>query len=185
MLRAIPQRPVPVSLSSRLRVKASHERARRLTRINWRTMIRAWAANVRLAMDNAMRPVAVPFAGGLCSALVLFTLLMPNLGFPHHITNDVPIALYTEASMVDMGMIEMAPFYLASNDEIVVEVSIDENGQITDYSVPRGVKLTSDLTTAIGRVMLFTSFSPATVFGQPTASKVFFTFRRNQITVKG
>jgi hypothetical protein len=185
LMLALPQRRVPERLSSELTVMASHERARRVSRLNWRTAARGWWADLRLAIDNAMRPVAVPFAGGLCSALVLFTLLMPNLGFRRDVINDVPIRLYTEASMVDAAMIEMAPFYLASDDEIVVQVSFDENGQIMDYSVPRGVKLSSDMTTAIGRVMLFTSFSPATLFGQPTTGKLLFTFRRNQITVIG
>ena len=185
LMLASPRLRVPERLSSELTVLASHERARRIARMTWRTIARGWWADLRLAIDNAMRPLAVPFAGGLCSALVLFMLLVPNLGFRRNVINDVPTSLYTEASMVDAAMIEMAPFYLASDDEIVVQVSIDENGQIMDYSVPRGVKLTSDVSTAIGRVMLFTSFSPATLFGQPTPGKLLFTFRRNQITVKG
>lgn len=185
LMLALSRRRVPRLLSSQLAVVASHERARRLARLNWRVLARTWVADLRLAVDNAMRPLAVPFAGGLCSALLLFALLMPNLGFRRNLIDDVPLSLSTEASMVDMGMIEMAPFSLEGNDQLVVQVSIDENGQITDYTLPKGLKLTADMSTAIGRVMLFSSFSPATLFGQPTPSKRLFTFRRNQITVKG
>jgi hypothetical protein len=185
LMLALPQRRVPERLASELTVMASHERVRHLARLTWRTVAQGWMSSLRLAIDNAMRPLAVPFAGGLCSALVLFTVLMPNLGFRRNVIDDVPIRLHTEASMVDAAMFEVAPFYLESDDLIVVQVSIDENGEIMDYEVPRGMTMTSDMTAAISRVMLFTSFSPATLFGQPTTGKLLFTFRRNQITVKG
>jgi hypothetical protein len=37
----------------------------------------------------------------------------------------------------------------------------------------------------IGNMILFTSFSPATAFGQPTAGRVWVSFRRSHIVVKG
>jgi hypothetical protein len=136
-------------------------------------------------MDNSMRPWAVPTVGGLCSALILFVMLVPNLGFRRDFANDVPISLYTEASMVEAAMVEMAPFTMGKADEIVVEVSLDERGQITGYSLPGGIKIKPDVATGIGQVMLLSSFTPATLFGQPTPGRLLLTFRRSHIVVKG
>src|SRR5262245_56703078 len=63
LLLATPQRQVPAKLASELRVLASHEKARR-SRSRWANCVE-W---MRLAVDNLMRPVAIPFAGGLASA---------------------------------------------------------------------------------------------------------------------
>jgi hypothetical protein len=186
LMRTMPQRRVPGAIESRLRVMASHQAARRVLHMTWGSLARGWLDSARLAIDNAMRPVALPFAGGLCSALVLFLILMPNLGFERKVSNDVPIALYTEASMIEPAMIEMAPFNKGSNDEIVIEVSLDEKGEITGYSIPEGVKISHDIATGITQMMLLSSFTPATLFGQPTPSKLLVSFRsRSGIVVKG
>jgi hypothetical protein len=186
LVRTLPRRRVPARLQSQLEVMASHAAASRAHHANARATLRHWFSKVLFSVDNAMRPIALPFAGGICSALILFLTLMPNLGFPRDVHNDVPIALYTEASMVEVAMIEMAPFNIGNNDEIVVEVSLDEKGQITGYSIPRGAKISHDLANGISQVMLLSSFTPATLFGQPTASKLLLTFRRERgITVKG
>jgi hypothetical protein len=185
MVRSLPERRVPEELSGQLRVIASHERSRRLKRMTWHSAFQGWLQDLKLASDNAMRPFALPIAGGLCSALAIFVMLMPTLGFRHNLNNDVPTALYTEASMIDMALIEMAPFNFGSNDEIVVEVSLDERGEVTGYTIPYGAKLSADIATQIGNVILFTSFRPATLFFQPTPSKLLVKFRRDQIIVKG
>ena len=88
--------------------------------------------NIKLAMDNLMRPLAVPLAGGLASALLMFGLLVPTLGFRPSVMNDVPTGLYTAATLV-----EVAPVGI-NNDEAVVELYVDAKGQATDYSVQEG-----------------------------------------------
>jgi hypothetical protein len=37
----------------------------------------------------------------------------------------------------------------------------------------------------IGNMILFTSFTPATAFGQPTPGKLLLSFRRSKVVVKG
>src|SRR5215472_329026 len=60
--------PLPAGLSARLRVLASHERARQLARVSWRARFDAWSDRLSLGFNNAMRPLAFPFAGGIASA---------------------------------------------------------------------------------------------------------------------
>src|SRR5579885_229559 len=93
-VRSMPMVTPPPILTSRLRVMASHERARRLAHISATAMWNYWKDRVKLSVDNLMRPVALPIAGGLLSALFLFAMLVPTLGqdlFHRNFRNDVPI----------------------------------------------------------------------------------------------
>jgi hypothetical protein len=125
-----------------------------------------------------MRPLAVPLAGGLASALLLFSLLVPTLGFRPSVLNDVPTRLYTAATLV-----EAAPLG-ANSDETVVAVYIDAKGQATDYSVQQG-KVSPAMQADLTQMMFFARFTPATWFGQPTNGKVLVSFRRINYVVRG
>src|SRR5436309_704229 len=70
LLRGLPMQQVPFRLASQLQVLASHEHARRRTG-RWHDGME-W---LRLAVNNLMRPVAIPFAGGVASAMFLFSML--------------------------------------------------------------------------------------------------------------
>jgi anti-sigma factor RsiW len=167
----------PARLETQLRVLASRERARLLATRTWPAAIRYWSARAELAASNLMRPLALPLAGGLCSALVLFSMLVPTLGVRPDPRNDVPLTLYTEAKLS-----QAAPFSL--EQDIVVEVTVNERGQISDYSVPGG-KISREMETDLANLMLFTSFTPATWFGQPTSGKLRLSFRRSRIFIRG
>src|SRR5215469_6364105 len=65
LLRGLPEERIPVNLASQLQVMASREQARR-TRTRWQNYL-SW---MRLVIDNMMRPVAIPLAGGITAALV-------------------------------------------------------------------------------------------------------------------
>ena len=176
-LQELPVAPVPARLETELLVLASRERARwnsmKTLPLAWQTL----AINLKLTVDNLMRPLALPFAGGLASALVLFTMLVPTFGFWPRVHNDVPIRLYTVATVV-----EVAPFI--NDDETVVELYIDNKGQATDYSVQRG-QVSPELQADLARMMYLSRFTPATWFGQPTNGKVLVSFRRVHYVVHG
>src|SRR5438270_4369029 len=74
-LHSLPQRTPPVELTTKLRIAASRELARSARK---RARIPAWSSRLRLALDNLMKPLALPAAGGLCAAILLFTILVPN-----------------------------------------------------------------------------------------------------------
>lgn len=180
MLQNLPLAAPPPDLATRLQVTASHERARRLARVDLPTRLENWAARARLFMDNLMRPVALPFAGGLVSALFLFMMLVPTLCFQFNFRNDVPIsAFYTEPALV-----EAAPFGFL-HDDAVVELTLDEKGLVTDYTVQAGKMDRQAESNLMANLVLFSSYSPATLFGRPTSSKVTLSFRRSRIVVRG
>src|SRR6185437_13509442 len=59
--------PLPPGLTDRLRVLASHERARQLARISPAVRLARWSDRLSLCFNNLMKPLAFPFAGGLVS----------------------------------------------------------------------------------------------------------------------
>jgi anti-sigma factor RsiW len=177
-LKSLPKLAVPARLRTQLEVLASHERARWNATKTLPLALRTWAVDLKLAVDNLMRPLALPLAGGLASALLLFSLLVPTLGFRPSVLNDVPTGFYTAATLV-----EVAPTGI-SNDETVVELYVDAKGQATDYSVQRG-QVSPAMQADLTKMMFFSRFTPATWFGQPTNGKVLVSFRRINCVVRG
>ncbi len=179
MLHDLAAAPVPLALASRLRALAVHERMRRLTWVSFGARVRNWVDYARLWADNLMRPLALPFAGGVLSALVLFSMLVPTLAFQFNFRNDVPTALYTQASLS-----EMAPFTFNYDTETMVEVTVNDRGEVANYSLPNG-EVDRKLDSTIANILILSSFKPATLFGRPTYGKVWLSFRRSHIVVKG
>jgi hypothetical protein len=187
-LRSMNAAPMPVGLTARLRVLASHEQARQTVRVNLTARTREWRSRIKLVSDNLMRPVALPFAGGLLSAMLLFTMLVPSLSFAHNFFGDDPpsaIFTYPDGKVVGaVGYIPKIEFSSTprSDNDTVLELTIDERGRVADYSVQNG-QLTPDMKSMI----LWSTFTPATVFGQPTWSKVQVYFHSDiySVNVKG
>jgi len=153
---ATPKRP-PLDLTYRLRVLASHERARMLKGSDW------WAT-VRFRLNQILRPLAVPAAGGMLASLLFFAILTPSFTVHANTRNDVPLR-YTQVAIVDPS-----PFGFNGRD-ITVEVTVDETGAVSGYSVP-GANLSKDEMSDVANFILFTSFKAATAFGQPVSSKL-------------
>ena len=179
-LRSLPMRTPPARLVTQLQVVASREHLRRISRGTLTALVHFWAAELEFFFDNLMRPFAVPFAGGLLSALFLFTMLAPGLPTPHRTRNDVLLSGLFAQTQATFNAI---PPFSFSEDDLVVQVTLDKDGSVIDYSIPNNVnaKLRND----IANMILFTNFQPATEFGMPIAGKVFVSFRRDKIVVKG
>ena len=173
-LRDMAQPRVPATLATQLRVLASHERARCIARKNLSTRVAHWVTTTRLAFDNMMRPFAVPVTGGLMSSLVMFSLLVPSLSFPHNHSYEPPLAVaVTDVQWGDPdGKIVGATADHARllpgsaviyGNEVSLTLLIDERGRVQDYYLSGG-ELTEEMTSLI----LLSQFTPATVSGQPT-----------------
>ena len=172
-LRQLDKPKLPARLLVGLRMLAFNERLRRLSHVGLSARAHRWAGRMQLVFENLMRPLALPFAGGVLSALVMFAMLVPSLAFPHNFRNDVPLwRLYTDPALQEMNPV-------SAGGEIVVELTIDERGRVTDYTISHGKPTAEQLDDLI----LFSRFAPATVFGRPTWGKV--VFRRSQISVRG
>jgi hypothetical protein len=181
-LRSLPRRTPPAALTTKLRVVASHELMRKARTETWSGWMHATVDNMRLWSQNAMRPFAIPTAGGFFSAAILFGLLSPIFSMPLiSAADDVPTGLYTTASVktsVPMSIVD---------DDLVVELTIDEQGRMTDYTIPASQNSTNSraVRRAVENNLLFTQFTPATTFGQPKIGKIRISFKTSRIDVKG
>lgn len=181
-LRNLPRKPLPPGLLNNLRITASREAQRRRRRASAEAFMKYLRGELRLLFDNLMRPYAVPAAGGVASAVVLFALLTPALTFDRtvHASSDVPTALSTEVtieSSISFGIGEAGDF--------MVDVWVDDQGKMTSYAIPAGqpwVMSAEDLR-RLENTLLFTRFTPATLFGQPAAGRVRLTIRRSYLDV--
>ncbi len=97
------------------------------------------------------------------------------------LTFDVPTVLSTEASVKGVQPIGL------SQNEVVLDVVIDDQGRMIDYAVVRGdlAMKNSDLRRRIENNLLFTQFTPATAFGQPMSGRIRVSLTANHIEVKG
>lgn len=169
----------PAELTSALRVMASRERNRRVARNH---PFRCLADRFHLWSDNLMRPLALPFAGGLVSAILLFSMLVPTFSFSFQRTfgADVPVSLFTEPAVK-----AQSPFGYPDED-CAVEVLVDGQGRMIDYTITQGPNLPKDSEArrAIENTLLYTEFTPATAFGQPRSGKMVLKFNRTNVNVK-
>jgi hypothetical protein len=177
-LRVLPARTPPSRLITELQVLASRERVRQLSRGTLTALVHFWIGEMRWLFENLMRPIAIPFAGGLVSAVFLFAMLVPTLQL-HHISGalDVPSGLFTQSE----AAVDISPPFSFIPDDVVVQLTIDERGSVVDCSIPNGVN--SKLRNDIANMILFTKFQPATEYGVPIGGKMLVSFRR--IVVKG
>ena len=190
MVRGLDQPAIPPQLAARLSVLASHECERTLARASLLARLQCWAARVDLAFDNLMRPVALPFTGGVLSTLLIFTLLVPSLSFSHDIRGT---EFYTAPAgkMVtnpwdqvadaddDFPRIE-TPTTAPSDYYNVVDMKIDETGRVVDWSVVRG-----ELTPDMKSIIMLGRFQPATEFGVPTQGTIRVVQSCASATVRG
>lgn len=181
-LRAAPVRKVNRQLSISLHSLASREAARRRRQVDFRTRVNDFAERLTFWASGLMKPLALPAAGGLAASVLLFLAVMTSFQGINSAPQpgDIATILATEAQLKST-LLDTAP------EEISIEVLVDEQGRVIDYSLPRGLDLAArqELKRVIGNSLLFTQFQPATTFGQPTSGWVKVTFRRTQLDVRG
>ena len=159
----------PAQLTDRLRVMASHEQARRAARVSISARFRHWKSDLRLHFDNMARPFAVPVTGGLFSALLLFSILVPTLNpFQRGVFEEPPFRVLTDPEGEIVGTTR-EPLRLQSGNatitgnEVSLVLVIDERGHVQDYYLSGG-----ELTYEMASLILLSRFTPATIDGQPT-----------------
>jgi len=178
-LLSLPRRTPPADLTVRLRVAASKVRAQSARGAGrWSH----WRDGLQLTIRNLMRPVALPAIGGLCSAVFLFSSLVPTFqsAFAAIAPGDVPTMLSTQPMLKCT-----APIAFGEGDA-VVDLRLDDQGRIVDYSIVSAPGQQSDeLRRNIENSLLFTEFWPATTFGRGVAGTIRISFRSSRIDVRG
>jgi hypothetical protein len=167
-LRHLPVVSAPPMLNTRLRVLASRDRSRRLVRRDFASWIAEQKALAKLLFDNLLRPFAVPAAGGILASCLCFGIVVDNLHVPQDWDNDLPVGVSTEVA-VD----EWSPFTYGNKD-VLVQLSVDSQGHVTDYELPQAAHASSEELQEIGNLVLYSTFSPAVRLGRRIASKRLF-----------
>ena len=171
LVASLGRKAAPPELALRLRVALSQELAN-ARRSRWDSL--------RVHWDNAFNAVMVPATAGLVTTMIIFGLLISVI-YPGQVraANDVPTMLYTPAQL------KFAPFEwsmgASSADSLVVEAYVGPDGRVLDYRVLSAPEDAQAILPELKNMLIFTTFHPATAFGQPTASRVILSFSKVQV----
>jgi hypothetical protein len=175
LMRHLCEVQTPSDLSMRIKLAVSRESAP------------GYWPRWKLHLENLMRPLAVPAAGGLLAAVTSFLVLMGSVGMsPRMFAEDVPLAFFNKAFVAHPQMIVPTPFSVT--EETVVLAFIDGDGDVYDFRVISGdgrrphPKLKAELASAL----VTTRFEPAMSFGRPVPGTLLITFRpADSVDVRG
>lgn len=171
LVGSLGRKPAPPELALKLRVALSQELANS-RRSRWERLTVRW--------ENAFNAVMVPATAGTLTTLLVFGVLMSVL-WPAQVraSNDVPTMLYTPAEL------KSSPFELtmgtANTDSLVVEAYVGADGRVLDYRILSAPEDAAPILPQLKNMLIFTTFDPATAFGQPTSSHVILTFSKVQV----
>jgi hypothetical protein len=171
LVNSLGRQAPPPDLALRLRVALSQEVANS-RRSRWEML--------RLRWENAFDATMVPATAGLITTLVIFGLLIGVL-YPSQVraSNDVPTMLYTPAQL------QSTPFELSvgvtSADSLVVEAYVGPDGRVQDYRILSAPEDAEAILPQLKNMLIFTTFQPATAFGQPISGRVILTFSKVQV----
>jgi hypothetical protein len=175
LLRHLSTVQPPVRLGTRIRLAISHESAPRF-----------WA-RWKIHLDNLMRPLAVPAAGGVLAAVMSFVTLMGSVGItPRMFAEDVPLAFFDKAFVAIPEMSAPTPFSVT--EETVVLAFIDGEGWVYDFRVISndGSRPNAKLAAELASALVTTRFEPAMSFGRPVPGTALITLRpADRVEVRG
>ncbi len=164
-LKSLPAQTLSPLLRTRVQVIASRERSRRVRRLDFAAWLRELKTELRLVFDNLLRPLAVPAAGGVLASCLCFGVIADSLHVRQAAGRDIPVSLFSQVTLENIS-----PFTVGGKDMMVM-LNVDENGKVTDFTVPQG-KATPDEMNQIGNLVLYSSFIPARAFGQRVSGKI-------------
>lgn len=175
-LRSARPEPVPAELATSLQVMASREWARHRERATVAIRVASLLDRLHLVLKNLFEPLAIPAAGGLLSAIVLFALLAPQIML-RRVDSDFDIsssAIGVLGPVRTQAELRSTDPLIGSYGDLIVDLTVDEQGRMVDYALPYHPQLSGNgqVRRAIENSLLFARFTPATAFGQPITGKV-------------
>jgi hypothetical protein len=174
VISGLGRKQAPPDLALKVRVMLSQAAAEK-RRNPWEGLLVRW--------QNTANAFMVPATAGALSAVIMFGLLFGML-VPVQLaaSNDVPTLLYTPPQLTS------SPFGIdvmgnSGSEALIIEAYIDTNGRVQDYRILSEPEGTAEILPELKNMLIFTTFRPATSFGQPTTGRAILTF--NQVNVKG
>ena len=173
LVAALGRKQPPADLALKLRVMVSQQLAQgRKSRFE----------GIQMRIQNAFNAFMVPATAGMVSAVIIFGLLIGVL-YPVQMmsaANDVPLLVYTPPELAFSPYAEMGSL---NADSLVLEAYVDSNGRVQDYRILSAPEDAKDLVTELNKMLIFTTFRPATAFGRPTSGRAVLSFAK--VNVKG
>ena len=173
LLSRMPRGVPPADLAIRIKVAASKAQQSR----DWLTRFRNFRDHAGIVLDNVFRPLTVPATGGFFAAILIFVLalqmILPGITV-RAVENDVPINLMRPAELVSLSDYpeawapEQHDTELSSPHGLLVDVTVDAYGHMTDYQILSGPS-SPELRRQVYQMLFLSRFSPMLSFGRPTA----------------
>jgi hypothetical protein len=174
--RHLPVRAVPPLVATKLQVIASRERSRQLLRMDPGAWLRDKFSSAMMAFNHFLRPFAFPATGGLLASCLCFTLIAHTLHLrPYLVGDDTPFGLFS-----DMTIDDVSPFSYPGKD-VTMQVTIDADGKVADYSMAQGARPTAEELAQIGPLLLYSTFTPAMRSGERVSSKRLLAIRHYNV----
>jgi hypothetical protein len=173
MLSRVPKNIPPADLAVRIKVAAAQ--AQHLQ--DWPSRMRRIKDRAEILLDNVFRPLTVPATGGFFSAILVFVMVLQMIGpgiTVGAVQNDVTLNLMRPAELVSLSDYpqawapEQQDRELSLPQGLLIDVTVDSHGQMTDYQILSGPTST-ELRHHLDQMLLFSRFSPMLSFGRPTA----------------
>ena len=173
LLSRVPKNLPPADLAVRIKVAAAQAQHSR----DWPSRMRRIKDRAEILLDNVFRPLSVPATGGFFSAILVFVLVLQMI-LPgttvRAVQNDVALNLMRPAKLVSLSDYpqswapEAQDLELSMPHGLLVDVTVDSHGQMTDYTILSG-PTNQELRRHLDQMLLFSRFSPMLSFGRPTA----------------
>jgi len=173
LLSHVPKNLPPADLAIRIKVAAAQAQHSR----DWPSRMRRIKDRAEILLDNVFRPLSVPATGGFFSAILVFVLVLQMI-LPgttvRAVQNDVALNLMRPAELVSLSDYpqswapESQDVELSMPHGLLVDVTVDSHGQMTDYTILSG-PTNQELRRHLDQMLLFSRFSPMLSFGRPTA----------------
>ena len=170
-LKSLRDKSASTLLATRLKVLASRERSRFLRRRDMAARLSDLRGTVALMFDHLLRPFAVPAAGGVLASFFCITMIVDTLHFHPEWQPDIPVVgLFTQVTIDGVS-----PFSVDGPD-VTLQLTVDPSGAVSDFEVPPDGDQIHNASAAemkeIGNMVLFSTFTPATSFGQKVSGKI-------------
>ncbi|HLK02843.1 MAG TPA: zf-HC2 domain-containing protein [Candidatus Acidoferrum sp.] len=188
LLSRAPRIVPPSDLAVRIKVAA----AQRQNTQTWKQRVQALRDRAEIYMDNVFRPVMAPATGGFFSAMLVFVvvlhMMVPGISV-QAVPNDVPLNLMQPAELLALSdnpgnwAPEQHETELSLPHGLVVDVTVDQHGQMLDYQILSGPD-SQNMRHQLNQMLLFSRFRPMMSFGQKvTGGHVILSF--SAVRVRG
>jgi hypothetical protein len=171
MLSRVPRAVPPADLAIRIKVAAAQAQETQGWERRWQRI----KDRSEILLDNVFRPLTVPATGGLFSALIIFVfvlhLITPGITVQAD-PNDIPTGLLQPAELIALSdypvstVAEMQHPDLELQHDLLVDVTVDANGEMTTYDIIEG-NSSAEARHHLDQVLIFSRFRPMLSFGRP------------------